>query len=63
MVQRSIKGYKPPEYIKAAGYYKVKWDGLDEMRMRGLIWVGRSVGRMGSSVSGRMCETVFVWRE
>ena len=33
--------------------------------MCGLVWVGRrrvGRGRMGSSVSGRVCENVHVWR-
>ena len=40
MVQRNTEYYKPPEITRAAGYYRVKWDVLDELRM-GLVWVGR----------------------
>ena len=38
VVQRNTKSLKLP----AAGYYKIERDGLDEMRMHGLVWVDRS---------------------
>ena len=49
---------------RAERYYRVVWHGLDELRFRGLVWVGSSSvgrGKMGSSVSDRACETVHVW--
>ena len=64
MVKRNTEDYKPPEIIRAAGYNRIEWDGLDELHTCGLVWVGRSIGdrgRMGPSVSGRVCVTVCVW--
>ena len=34
MVQRNTEGYKTPEITKTAGYYMVKWDGLDELKRK-----------------------------
>ena len=44
------------ESLKAAWYYRVKRDGQEELSMRGLVWVG-----LGSSVSERSFNTVYVW--
>ena len=61
-VQRNTESYKPSEITREAGYHtKVERSGLDELRMRGLVGVERSRAMLGSSVSGRVCEIVFVW--
>ena len=45
-VQRNTENLKLP----ASGYYRVKPDGLDELPMRGLVWVYKS-----SMGWGRVC--------
>ena len=46
VVQRNTESLK----LATAVYYRVERDGLDELRMRGLVWIDRS-----SMGWGRVC--------
>ena len=57
LVQRNAKSLK----LSAAGYYRVEWDGYDELRMHDLVWVDSTMYGLCSSVSKGLFDTMYVW--